>query len=101
MEIMFNHGRTGNFLPRGAVNHLPKKFSQVAQIFTKESSYDTLKEIAVSAISTANYINNTIHVFLDYRVGIFPFTVNKCDVTNALLSHRAAEVSFQSAQPTE
>ena len=29
--------RTGNFLPGGAVNHLPKKFSQVSQIFTKES----------------------------------------------------------------
>ena len=31
------HRRTGNFLPGGAVNHLPKKISQVAQIFTKES----------------------------------------------------------------
>ena len=27
----------GNFLPGGTVNHLPKKISQVAQIFTKES----------------------------------------------------------------
>ena len=26
------------FLPEGAVNHLPKKLSQVAQIFTKQSS---------------------------------------------------------------
>ena len=32
-----SHRRTTNFLPRGAVNHLPKKISQVAQIFTKES----------------------------------------------------------------
>ena len=31
------HRRTGNFLPGGAVNHLPKKIFQVAQIFTKES----------------------------------------------------------------
>ena len=31
------HRRTENFLPGGAVNHLPKKISQVAQIFTKES----------------------------------------------------------------
>ena len=30
------HRRTGNFLPGGAVNYLPKKFSQVAQIFTKQ-----------------------------------------------------------------
>ena len=26
----------GQFFARGAVNHLPKKFSQVAQIFTKQ-----------------------------------------------------------------
>ena len=32
-----SHRRTGNFLPRRAVNHLPKRISQVAQIFTKES----------------------------------------------------------------
>ena len=32
-----HHRRTGNFLPGGAVNHLPKKISQVAQIFMKES----------------------------------------------------------------
>ena len=31
------HRRTGNFRPGGAVNHLPKKFMQVAQIFTKQS----------------------------------------------------------------
>ena len=30
------HRRTGNFLPGGAVNYLRKKFSQVAQIFTKQ-----------------------------------------------------------------
>ena len=42
-EIVWkNHRRTGNFFARGgggeggAVNHLPKKFSQVAQIFTKQ-----------------------------------------------------------------
>ena len=33
-----------------------------------------LKEIAVSAISTAKY--DTIYFIVDYRVGIFPFTVN-------------------------
>ena len=39
-----NHRRTGNFLlgggggtGGGAVNQLPRKISQVAQIFTKES----------------------------------------------------------------
>ena len=32
------HRRTGNFLPGGVVNHLPKKFLQVAQIFTKQSN---------------------------------------------------------------
>ena len=33
----YGHRRTGNFLPGGAVIHLPKKFLQVAQIFTKQS----------------------------------------------------------------
>ena len=31
------HRRTGNFLPGGAVNHLPKNFSQVARIFPKRT----------------------------------------------------------------
>ena len=35
-ENKTKHRRTGNFLPGGAVNHLPKKISQVAQIFTKK-----------------------------------------------------------------
>ena len=35
----------------------------------------SLKEIAVLDI------NDTIHVIVDYRVGIYPFSVNKCDVT--------------------
>ena len=30
------HRRTGYFLPGGAVNHLPKKILQAAQIFTKQ-----------------------------------------------------------------
>ena len=61
-----------------------------------------LKDIAVSAIyTTAEDINDTIHVIVDYRVDICPFNVNKCDVTDTLLSHGAADVSFQSAQRTE
>ena len=36
-SVLSLHRRTGNFLPGGAVNHLPKKISQVAQIFMKES----------------------------------------------------------------
>ena len=32
------HRRTDNFLTEGAVDHLSKKLSQVAQIFTKQSS---------------------------------------------------------------
>ena len=34
---------------------------------------------------TAENINDTIHVIVDYRVGICPFNVNKCDVTDTLL----------------
>ena len=59
-----------------------------------------LKEIVVSAVSTDKYIDDTIYIIVDHVVGIFPFSV-KCNVTDMLLTHRAAEVSFQSAQPTK
>ena len=36
--MVLRHRRTGYFLPGGAVNHLPKKVLQVAQIFTKQSN---------------------------------------------------------------
>ena len=89
--------------PGGGVNYLPKKGSQVTPIFTKQSkrnegytrqqhrptyevkvflhmnlSYELIKqvkEIAVSAILTAEDINDTIR----------SFSVNKCDVTDTLL----------------
>ena len=50
-----------------------------------------LKQIAVSAISTAKDIYDTIYIIFDYQVGIFPFNFNKCDVTNTLLPHDAAD----------
>ena len=31
---------------------------------------------------------------VDYRVGIYPFNVIKCDVTDTLFPHGVAEVSF-------
>ena len=67
------------------------------------SSKNTLKleEIAVSSISTAEDINDMIRVIVEYRVGMCPFNVNKCNVADTLLPHGAAEVSFQSAQRTE
>ena len=40
-------------------------------------------------------------IIVDLSVGIFPFKVNKYDVTDTLLSHGAAEVRFQPAQPTK
>ena len=48
---------------------------------------------AVLAILTAEDINDTILVIVDYRVGMCPFIVIKCDVTDTLillLSHGAA-----------
>ena len=54
------------------------------------SSKNTLKEIAVSAISTAKDIYGTIYIIVEYKVGIFPFNDNKCDVTDMLLPHGAA-----------
>ena len=65
------------------------------------SPYNKLKEIAISATSTAECIYDTIYIIVDYRVGIFPFGVKKCDVTDTLLPHGAAEASFQSTQPTK
>ena len=48
-------------------------------------SCDTLKEIAVSAISTAEDLIDMIYVSVDYRGGICPF--NNCDGTDTLLPH--------------
>ena len=50
---------------------------------------------------TAEDINDTIHIIVDYRVGICPFSFNKCDVTDTLLPHGAAEVRFHSSQRNE
>ena len=75
----------------GGAEPFAQKFSQVAQ--------NTLKQIAVSAISTAEDICGTIYIIIDYRVGIFRLNVNKCDVTDTLLSHGAAEVSFNLRNP--
>ena len=41
----------------------------------------------------------TIYIIVDYRFGIFPFNVNKCDVTDTLLPHGVAEVSFNPRNP--
>ena len=46
-----------------------------------------LKEIAVFAILTAEDINDTIQIIVDYRVGLCPFNVQKCNVTDMLLPH--------------
>ena len=93
---MLEHRRTGKFLPGGAVNNLPKKFSHVAQIFTKQSkrnegpitmhqhratcvvkiflhmnlSYELMKHVnsSLCRLTAAEHINDTIHVIVDYRV---------------------------------
>ena len=65
------------------------------------TSWNTLKEIAISAISTAKDTYGTTYIIVDYRVGIFPFNVNKFDVTDRLLSNGASDISFQPAQLTK
>ena len=47
----------------------------------------------------AKDIYGMIYIIVDYRVGIFPFNVDKCDVTDMLLPHGAAEVSFNLRNP--
>ena len=67
-------------------------------------TYNLIKhviKIAVSATPTAKYIYDTFYITTDYRVGIFPFSVNKCDVTDTLLPYGATEASFQCTQPTK
>ena len=61
----------------------------------------TLKEKAISAISMAKDTYGTIYIIVDYRVGIFPFNVNKCDFADTLLPNGASEISFQPAQKTK
>ena len=46
--------------------------------------------------STAEDVNDMIHITVDYRVGICPF-----NVADTLLPHGAVEASNQSAQRTE
>ena len=41
--------------------------------------------MAVFAILAAENNHDTTHIIVDYRVGICPFNVNKCDVTDTLL----------------
>ena len=62
-----------------------------------------LKEIAVSAISTAKDINDTIHVIVDYRVMAYTLSmlISAMNITDTLLPHGVAQVRFQSAQRTE
>ena len=50
-------------------------------------SYELVKHVkktVVSAISTAKDIYGTIFVIVEYRVGIFPFSVYKCNVTDVV-----------------
>lgn len=42
-----------------------------------------------------------ISITAEFRIGIFPLSVNKCVFTDKLSPHGAAEVSFESAQPTK
>ena len=49
-----------------------------------------LKEIAVSSISTDEYIYDMILVIVAYRVGICHFSVKNCNVADTLLPHGAA-----------
>ena len=54
-------------------------------------SKKTLKEIAVSSISTDEDVSDTTHD-VDYRVGICLFSINKYNIGDTLLPHGVAEV---------
>ena len=48
--------------------------------------------------SPRNESFHQISITAEFRIGIFPLSVNKCVFTDKLPPHGAAEVSFQSAQ---
>ena len=105
------------------MNHLPKKFLQVAQIFTKQSkrnkghtitqhwttygiyiflhmnlSYEPVTHVKRNIKLSLPFRRpkiSMIRSIVDYRVSICPFNVNEYDIANALLFHSATEVSFQ------
>ena len=111
--IKLHHRRTGNFLPGGGGggggNYLPPKFSPVAQIFTKQSmqqhrptyeekvflhmnlSYELIKHVKRNSClchfdgRRYQWYDPYICIIVDKRVGICPFNVNKCDITETLL----------------
>ena len=59
-----------------------------------------LKVISLSAILMAKDIYGMIYIIVDYRVGKFPFSVNKCNVTDTLWLHGASEISQFSSWAT-
>ena len=72
--------------------HLQWPTYEVKIFLIYESTYEletlkSLKEIAVSSISTAEDINDAVHVIADNRVGICPFNVNENNDADTLLSH--------------
>lgn len=87
--LSFYHRRTCNFSPERGGDGYPfaKTFSQVTKIFTKQ-----LKR---NDGHTMHYISMVRSVsFSDYRVGISPCTVNKCDDTDAVVASRCRGAKF-------
>lgn len=86
------HRRTGYFLPAGNIGRTyeVKLFLHMnsMNLSWEELMKHATRNKAVLVILTAEDINDTILVI--YRVGICPFIVIKCDVTDTLLSHGAA-----------
>ena len=62
-------------------------------------SYELIKHVKRNSHIEGQIYLWCVYLNVDYRVGIFPFSVDKCDVTDTLLPHGAVEVRFQSAQP--
>ena len=63
--------------------------------------HDKRNSSAVFAILTAEDINDTIHVIIDYRVGLYSFVVNKCDVLTRCFPMVLRRLTFQSTKRTE
>ena len=86
------------FLRRAFQRYMPVLLEALVygQFFARGDGEPFSQEILASCPhSTAEDINDTIHVIVEYRIAICPINVYKCYLTDTLLPYGAVEVRFQ------
>ena len=79
--------------------HQPRPSYEVKILLHLNLSYELIKHVKRNSC-LCHFDDRTISLVTS-QLAYFPFNVNKCDVTDTLLPHGAAEVSFQPAKPTK